>query len=100
MTLPGINRNLAMNIVTHRRLIGRFNRVEDLALVSGIGAHKLASIKVEIYVQSINGSGTSSQASTSLDSVGNNDSQVDVNAASVFDLQGVPGMDQVSLIVF
>ncbi|KAK0072446.1 hypothetical protein PV326_014463 [Microctonus aethiopoides] len=94
MTLPGINRALATNIVNHRRLIGRFNRVEDLALVSGIGAQKLESIKMEIYVSLSNVSGTSSRASTSLDSVGNNDNQLDVNSASVFDLQCVPGMDQ------
>ncbi|XP_034942473.1 endonuclease/exonuclease/phosphatase family domain-containing protein 1-like [Chelonus insularis] len=94
MTLPGINRNLANNIVNHRRIIGRFHRVEDLALVSGIGAEKLESIKMEVYVSSTNDSGASSRASTSLDSVANNLNQVDVNSASIFELQGVPGIDQ------
>lgn len=96
MTLPGINRILAKNIVTHRRLIGRFSKIQDLALVSGIGAEKLEIIKPEIYVALSNGSGVSSRASTSLDSVGGNiDSQIDVNSASIFDLQVVPGVDQV-----
>lgn len=35
MTLPGVTRQLARDIVKHRRLIGRFKRVDDLALVSG-----------------------------------------------------------------
>lgn len=100
MTLPGINRHLAANIVNYRRVIGRFNRVEDLALVSGIGADKLESIKMEVYVLTGNDSGTSSRASTSLNSVGNNTNQVDVNLASVFDLQVVPGVDQVRFINF
>ncbi|XP_011310028.1 endonuclease/exonuclease/phosphatase family domain-containing protein 1 [Fopius arisanus] len=94
MTLPGITRNIAVNIVSHRRLIGRFNRIEDVALVSGVGAQKLENIKLEVYVTSVNGSGTSSRASTTLDSMGNTESPVDVNLASVFDLQTLPGVDQ------
>lgn len=35
MTLPGVNRQLAKEIVRHRQIIGRFKRVDDLALVSG-----------------------------------------------------------------
>lgn len=35
MTLPGVNRQLAREIVRHRQMIGRFKRVDDLALVSG-----------------------------------------------------------------
>lgn len=35
MTLPGVNRQLARAIVLHRKIIGRFKRVDDLALVSG-----------------------------------------------------------------
>lgn len=35
MTLPGVNRQLAQEIVRHRQMIGRFKRVDDLALVSG-----------------------------------------------------------------
>lgn len=35
MTLPGVNRQLAQEIVRYRQMIGRFKRVDDLALVSG-----------------------------------------------------------------
>ncbi|XP_043272839.1 endonuclease/exonuclease/phosphatase family domain-containing protein 1-like isoform X2 [Venturia canescens] len=94
MTLPGISRNLASNIVSHRQMIGRFNRVEDLALVSGVGAHKLELFKLEVYVPSTSASGTSSRASISMDSVGNSENIVDVNGASIFALQGVPGVNQ------
>jgi competence protein ComEA len=34
MTLHGVNRALAQNIVSHRELIGGFRKIEDLALVS------------------------------------------------------------------
>lgn len=50
MTLPGVNRMTARNIVEYRQVIGRFNKVEDLALVSGIGADKLNLIRPEICV--------------------------------------------------
>lgn len=50
MTLPGITRNIAQNIVEYRQAIDRFKKVEDLALVSGIGADKLDLIRPEICV--------------------------------------------------
>lgn len=51
MTLPGITRRIARNIVEYRQAIGgRFNKVEDLALVSGIGADRLDDIRPEICV--------------------------------------------------
>jgi len=50
MTLPGISRTEAHNIVNYRQAIGRFNKVEDLALVTGIGAEKLSIIRPEICV--------------------------------------------------
>lgn len=52
MTLPGINRLRAETIVDHRNAIGgRFLKVDDLALVSGIGAEKLEIIRPEICVK-------------------------------------------------
>lgn len=52
MTLPGINRRIAQSIVEHRSAIGgRFQRVDDLALVSGIGAEKLEQIRPEVCVK-------------------------------------------------
>ncbi|GAB6027342.1 Endonuclease/exonuclease/phosphatase domain-containing protein 1 [Chamberlinius hualienensis] len=50
MTLVGINRTIAHNIVDYRQAIGQFKKVEDLALVSGVGANKLALIRTEICV--------------------------------------------------
>lgn len=50
MTLHGVNRQLARNIVNHRDLIGGFRKIEDLALVSGMGASKLTQIRSEICI--------------------------------------------------
>jgi competence ComEA-like helix-hairpin-helix protein len=50
MTLSGVTRNIAQNIVEYRQAIGRFKKIEDLALVSGIGADKLDLIRPEICV--------------------------------------------------
>ncbi|XP_037119362.1 endonuclease/exonuclease/phosphatase family domain-containing protein 1 [Syngnathus acus] len=52
MTLPGVNRTVAQNIVGYRNCIGGYKKVEDLALVDGIGGAKLEVIKVEICVSS------------------------------------------------
>lgn len=54
MTLPGINRRIAQCIVDHRYAIGgRFQRVDDLALVSGIGAERLEQIRPEVCAKRI-----------------------------------------------
>ncbi|KAG8286803.1 Endonuclease/exonuclease/phosphatase domain-containing protein 1 [Homalodisca vitripennis] len=50
MTLPGVTRTIAQNIVDYRQAIGRYNKVEDLALVTGVGAEKLSIIRPEICV--------------------------------------------------
>ena len=50
MTLTGITRTIAHEIIEHRNAIGAFKKVEDLALVSGVGAAKLQAIKPEICV--------------------------------------------------
>lgn len=50
MTLTGITRAIAHEIVEHRNKIGAFKKVEDLALVSGVGAAKLQVIKPEICI--------------------------------------------------
>jgi competence protein ComEA len=44
-TLPGVGPVLAERIVAHRESIGRFESVEDLLDVVGIGETKLASIR-------------------------------------------------------
>ncbi len=46
--LPGIGPKLAARIVTYREKHGRFERMEDLVRVSGIGEKKLAAIAAMI----------------------------------------------------
>lgn len=98
MTLSGVTRQIAQAIVEHRKAIGRFKKIEDLALVSGMGAVKLEQIRPEICVnRSICHSRTSS-----IDSLKSYDSRtnfkcyklISVNNASVFELQCVHGMTQ------
>ncbi|XP_004385363.1 endonuclease/exonuclease/phosphatase family domain-containing protein 1 [Trichechus manatus latirostris] len=62
MTLPGVTRVVARSIVEYREYIGGFKKVEDLALVSGVGATKLEQVKFEICVSS---KGSSAQHSPS-----------------------------------
>ena len=51
MTLSGVTRPVARNIVDYRSTIGGFRRVEDLALVSGVGAARLQQIKSDITIK-------------------------------------------------
>ncbi|XP_033848311.3 endonuclease/exonuclease/phosphatase family domain-containing protein 1-like isoform X2 [Acipenser ruthenus] len=67
MTLPGVNRMVAQNIVEYRECIGGFKKVEDLALVSGVGAAKLEQIKLEICVSNRTGSTQHSPSSMRKD---------------------------------
>lgn len=119
MTLPGIDRRLAQNVVEYRgRIGGRFQKIDDLALVSGMGAARLDKIRGEVCVRqprqvpriigqtSLNGSlssRTPSIDSMSIGNAGNMESSsgtmprlgpLNVNTASVFDLQQLPGLNQ------
>ncbi|XP_053307998.1 endonuclease/exonuclease/phosphatase family domain-containing protein 1-like [Spea bombifrons] len=70
MTLPGINRTLAQSITAHRQKIGGFRRVEDLALVTGVGAEGMLDLQPEICVEKAiesNPSGTVSDAASATD---------------------------------
>ncbi|XP_038827560.1 endonuclease/exonuclease/phosphatase family domain-containing protein 1-like [Salvelinus namaycush] len=67
MTLPGVNRMVAQNIVQYRDCIAGFKKVEDLALVSGIGAGKLEIIRLEICVSSRTSSSQHSPSSLRKD---------------------------------
>ncbi|XP_054710451.1 endonuclease/exonuclease/phosphatase family domain-containing protein 1-like [Uloborus diversus] len=104
MTLPGINRVTAENIVEYRQRIGGFKRVEDLALVSGVGANRLEQFRTEITVgrRKINNSSRSSSLTQSLESLQTNETNVkpspsklvNVNSANVFQLMSVTRMTQ------
>lgn len=100
MTLPEVDREVARNIVEYRKAIGRFRKIEDLALVRGIGAEKFEFIKGEVCVKN---SSCNSSRSQSFDSLSvenrltpkpNNRRLIDINNASVFELQSVHGITQ------
>lgn len=102
MTLPGVNREVARSVVEHRKAIGRFRKVEDLALVRGIGADKLEALRPEICVSSRKNLSCASSRAQSYDSLRSTDSRltvkgsrlVNVNKANVFELQCVHGVTQ------
>lgn len=108
MTLPGISRSIAHNIMEYRQTIGGFRKVEDLALVSGVGARKLEQVRSEICVSSyrtgIKGGSQSSSGNISLESFticennlnfqGSQMKTIDVNRANVFQLMSVQGISQ------
>lgn len=102
MTLTGITRELAKNTVEHRKLIGRFKKVEDLALVKGIGATKMQKLKSEISVSNRKLHSRSSSRAPSSDSINSYESKstnksnkpLNVNKATIFDLQVVEGISQ------
>nr|XP_032813742.1 endonuclease/exonuclease/phosphatase family domain-containing protein 1-like isoform X1 [Petromyzon marinus]XP_032813743.1 endonuclease/exonuclease/phosphatase family domain-containing protein 1-like isoform X1 [Petromyzon marinus]XP_032813744.1 endonuclease/exonuclease/phosphatase family domain-containing protein 1-like isoform X1 [Petromyzon marinus] len=52
MTLPGVTRAVAHSLVEYRREIAGFRKVEDVALVPGVGAAKLEAMRMEICVGS------------------------------------------------
>ncbi|KAK9721527.1 hypothetical protein QE152_g21528 [Popillia japonica] len=100
MTLPEVNREIARNIVEYRKAIGRFRKIEDLALVRGIGAEKFEIMKGEVCVKNNSCNSSRSQSYDSLSVENrltprpNNKRLIDINNASVFELQCVPGMTQ------
>lgn len=103
MTLPGINRVTAENIVEYRQRIGGFKKVEDLALVSGVGASKLEQFRTEISVGRRKGNNGSynSSLTQSLESLQTDNGTrsspsklVNINTANVFQLMSVCRMTQ------
>ncbi|KAL5021060.1 hypothetical protein ScPMuIL_000215 [Solemya velum] len=107
MTLPGIPRCTAKNIIEYRKHIGGFKRVEDLALVTGVGATKLNHIRAEICCfavkrldssRGVTPSGSKSDLEA-LDRVSRNSSlgssgKINLNTSNVFQLMKVRGITQ------
>lgn len=94
MTLPGVNRLVAQNIVEYRDCIGGFKKVEDLALVSGVGATKLEAIKLEICVSSRTSSSQHSPSSIRKDWDYQSCNGINVNTATPAQLMSVKGITE------
>lgn len=94
MTLPGVNRLVAQNIVEYRDCIGGFKKVEDLALVSGVGATKLEAIKLEICVSSRTSSSQHSPSSIRKDLDYQSCNGINVNTATPAQLMSVKGVTE------
>ncbi|XP_012734582.1 endonuclease/exonuclease/phosphatase family domain-containing protein 1 [Fundulus heteroclitus] len=94
MTLPGVNRTVAQNIVEYRDCIGGFKKVEDLALVSGIGATKLEAIKLEICVSSRTNSSQHSPSSLRKDLDHPPCTGININTATAAQLMSLRGLTE------
>ncbi|TDH04469.1 hypothetical protein EPR50_G00152970 [Perca flavescens] len=94
MTLPGVNRAVAQNIVEYRDCIGGFKKVEDLALVSGIGATKLEVIKLEICVSSRTSSSQHSPSSLRKDLDHQSCTGMNINTATPAQLMSIRGITE------
>ncbi|XP_018550950.1 LOW QUALITY PROTEIN: endonuclease/exonuclease/phosphatase family domain-containing protein 1 [Lates calcarifer] len=94
MTLPGVNRTVAQNIVEYRDCIGGFKKVEDLALVSGIGATKLEAIKLEICVSSRTSSSQHSPSSLRKDLDHQSCTGININTATPAQLMSIRGISE------
>ncbi|XP_060694228.1 endonuclease/exonuclease/phosphatase family domain-containing protein 1-like [Hemiscyllium ocellatum] len=91
MTLQGINRTLAHNVVVYRHKIGGFRKVEDMALAPGVGAARLQQIRPEVCVSS-RGSWQPVGGLSSFDLLSS--TRVDVNVASEQQLAASLGIAQ------
>ena len=49
--LPGVGESLASKIIEYRKQNGKFNKIEDLKNVSGIGEKKFESLRDYIVVK-------------------------------------------------
>ncbi|XP_072365834.1 endonuclease/exonuclease/phosphatase family domain-containing protein 1 [Scyliorhinus torazame] len=97
MTLPGVNRMVAQNIVEYRECIGGFKKVEDLALVSGIGAARLEQVKLEICVTNSKSTGSAQHSPSSMRKDPYSEmlflaGRINVNTATVAQLMSLQGI--------
>ncbi|KAJ7421558.1 endonuclease/exonuclease/phosphatase family domain containing 1 [Pitangus sulphuratus] len=97
MTLPGVTRVVAQNIVEYREYIGGFKKVEDLALVSGVGAAKLEQVKFEICVSSKGSSAQHSPSSLRKDLASEHHlsaTKININTATPAQLMSIRGITE------
>ncbi|XP_074646167.1 endonuclease/exonuclease/phosphatase family domain-containing protein 1-like [Tubulanus polymorphus] len=97
MTLPGVNRAIAQAIVAYRRQIDGFKKIEDIALVSGIGAAKMTLISSEICVNRRPNSQRVTPNNSNTDLVGMRNGikrKIAINGSNVFQLMKIKGINQ------
>ncbi|XP_022080279.1 endonuclease/exonuclease/phosphatase family domain-containing protein 1-like isoform X2 [Acanthaster planci] len=99
MTLHGVTRNIARNIISYRHHIGGFRKPEDLVLVSGVGATKLEAFRTEVYCgpYAVTSHFDKVPSRTSYHRVNSKvsfENKVNVNTASVPVLAKVPNVGQ------
>ncbi|XP_044752513.1 endonuclease/exonuclease/phosphatase family domain-containing protein 1-like [Coccinella septempunctata] len=100
LKVQGIDLELSKNIIKHRKAIGFFQKVEDLVVVPGMGADRLDNIKHYVCVSTRNVMRNSLQSFDSLKSVDSRTTLtktsklVNVNEASVYELQLIHGITQ------
>ena len=97
MTLSGVNRETAKAIIEYRKQIRGFKCVEDVALVSGVGAAKLEKFRDEVCVKRINGvvsSGRDKQNGRDSPRDKSTGLLINVNTSNVFQLMQVKGIGQ------
>ncbi|XP_071784894.1 endonuclease/exonuclease/phosphatase family domain-containing protein 1-like [Asterias amurensis] len=99
MTLQGVTRNIAKNIISYRHHIGGYRKPEDLVLVSGIGATKLAAFRSEVYCgpYAVTSQMSKVPSRTSYHRVNSRvsfENKTNINTATVPLLAKVPGIGQ------
>jgi competence protein ComEA len=103
LQVPGIGPNLADAILTHRQARGRFESVDDLDGVKGIGGKTLGRLREWVRVEPTVARGQSEPAVERLErkppaqppptgKLAEGDPPIDVNAASAEELQRLPGI--------
>jgi competence ComEA-like helix-hairpin-helix protein len=49
--LPGIGKTIAQRIVRHREEVGRFEAIDELVLIRGIGSNRLRKLRPNLIVE-------------------------------------------------
>jgi competence protein ComEA len=93
--IPGIGNALATKIEAHRRHVGRFRSIDDLAGVEGIGPVGLQRLRQQFYVSESGESLAPSRVSVSgkyATKILDAQAPIELNRASATDLQRLPGI--------